>query len=72
MLFSTTTNNVYSGASLVANSMLGDVWPYIILISGIVLGLFILEIIINSIRGNSQSTSQVSSTTTPAATTLDE
>lgn len=49
MLFSTTTD-AYSGLSSVASTTFNDFWPYLVLVIGIPLAFFIIEILIDLIR----------------------
>jgi TRAP-type C4-dicarboxylate transport system permease small subunit len=49
MLFSTTTS-AYNGLSAVANSAIGSFWPYMVLVIGIPLAFFIIELLIDLIH----------------------
>jgi len=44
------TENPYTDLSAVASATVGDFWPYMVLIIGIVLAFYILEILIDIIR----------------------
>lgn len=46
MLFATSTNDIYGGLSSVVSSFFGDIWVYLVLVIGIVLGFFIIEMLI--------------------------
>lgn len=48
MLFSTTTS-VYSGLSSVASAAFNDFWPYLVMVIGIPLAFFIIEMLIDLI-----------------------
>jgi hypothetical protein len=49
MLFST-TSDAYTGLSAVASSAFNDFWPYLVLVAGIPLAFFIIEMLIGLIR----------------------
>lgn len=49
MLFGTTTD-AYSGLSAVASSAFNDFWPYLVLVIGIPLAFFIIEMLIDLIH----------------------
>jgi len=54
MLFST-TSDVYSNLGAVSQSVFGDIWPYIVLVIGIPLAFFIIEMLVDLIRGKDQN-----------------
>jgi len=50
MLFGTSTN-LYAALGAVSQTTFDDVWPYLVLVIGIPLAFFILEMLIGLIRG---------------------
>jgi len=52
MLFSTTTD-VYAGLGGISTNVFADVWPYLVLVAGVPLAFFIIEMIIDLIRPDS-------------------